>query len=154
MIGDSEEQRMGGHMASETIRIGGLELRFLQTKDDTAGSLDAFEMTVEPNARMPIAHYHESWDETTYGLAGASTWRVDGRDVVLEPGQSLFIKRGIVHAFRNDAQEAARCLCILTPGVLGPGYFREIAALVAGGAPDAAKMKEIMLRYGLHPTPQ
>ena len=138
-------------MMSETIGIGGLELRFLQTKEETAGSLDAFEMTVQPNARMPVAHYHESWDETIYGLTGASTWRVDGQDIVLEPGQSIFIKRGIVHAFRNDTQEAASCLCILTPGVLGPGYFREIAAVLAGGAPDPAKMKEIMLRHGLHP---
>lgn len=139
---------------SETIRIGGLELRFFQTKEETSGSLDAFEMTVQPNARMPVAHYHESWDETVYGLAGATTWRVDGRDIVVTPGDSTFIKRGIVHAFRNDAEETARCLCILTPGVLGPGYFREVAALVAGGAPDPAKMKDIMLRHGLVPVPQ
>jgi quercetin dioxygenase-like cupin family protein len=97
-------------MASETIGIGGLELRFLQTKEETAGSLDAFEMTVQPNARMPVAHYHESWDETIYGLDGASTWRVDGQDIVLNPGQSVFIKRGIVHSFRNDTQEPASCL--------------------------------------------
>jgi hypothetical protein len=38
--------------------------------------------------------------------------------------------------------------------VLGPGYFREVAALVAGGAPDPAKMKEVMLRHGLVPAPQ
>ena len=139
---------------SETIGIGGLELRFLQTKDETAGSLDAFEMTVQPNAGVPIAHYHESWDETIYGLMGVSTWRVDGRDIALEPGQSIFIKRGIVHAFRNDSQGATTCLCILTPGVLGPGYFREIAALLAEGAPDPAKMKAIMLRHGLVPAPQ
>ena len=153
MIG-REEQRMGSHMTSETIRMGGLELRFLQTKDETAGSLDALEMTVQPNAHMPVAHYHESWDETIYGLTGASTWRVDGQDVVLNPGQSVFIKRGVVHAFRNDTQEPASCLCILTPGVLGPGYFREIGAVLAGGAPDPAKMKEIMLRHGLVPVPQ
>jgi Cupin domain len=79
---------------------------------------------------------------------------VDGRDVVLEPGQSIFIKRGIVHAFRNDTQAPASALCILTPGVLGPGYFREIAAALAGGVPDPAKMKEIMLRHGLVPLPQ
>ena len=139
---------------SETIGIGGLELRFLQTKDETAGSLDAFEMTVQPNAGVPIAHYHESWDETIYGLMGVSTWRVDGQDIALEPGQSIFIKRGIVHAFRNDSQEATTCLCILTPGVLGPGYFREIAALLAEGAPDPVKMKAIMLRHGLVPAPQ
>jgi hypothetical protein len=28
-----------------------------------------------------------------------------------------------------------------------------MAALVEGGAPDPAKMKEIMLRYGLVPVP-
>jgi quercetin dioxygenase-like cupin family protein len=139
-------------MASDIISFTGLELRFLQTKEGTAGSLDAFEMIVQPNARMPVAHYHENWDETIYGLSGASTWRVDGQDIVLKPGQSVFIKRGIVHAFRNDTQEAASTLCILTPGVLGPGYFREMAAALAGGAPDPAKMKEIMLRHGLHPA--
>jgi hypothetical protein len=37
--------------------------------------------------------------------------------------------------------------------VLGPGYFREIAALVAEGAPDPAKLKDIMLRHGLVPVP-
>jgi quercetin dioxygenase-like cupin family protein len=140
-------------MMSETIGIGGLKLRFLQTKEGTAGSLDAFEMTVRPNARMPVAHYHESWDETIYGLGGASTWRVDGQDIVPKPGQSIFIKRGIVHAFRNDTQEAANCLCILMPGVRGPGYFHEIAAVLAGGVPAPAKMKAIMLRHGLHPAP-
>jgi hypothetical protein len=78
---------------------------------------------------------------------------MDGEDVVLEPGQSIFMKRGIVHGFRNDTQEAASCLCILTPGVLGPGYFRDIAGLLSQGAPDSAKMKGVMLRYGLHPAP-
>jgi quercetin dioxygenase-like cupin family protein len=138
---------------SETIRIGGLELRFFQTKEDTGGSLDLFEMIVQPNARVPVPHYHESWDETVYGLTGALTWRIDGQDIVTKSGQSLFIKRGIVHGFRNDTQEAATCLCVLTPGVLGPGYFREVAALLASGAPDPARLKETMLRHGLVPAP-
>ena len=71
----------------EVIRIGGLELRFLQSKDDTGGSLDMFEMTVQPNARMPVPHYHETWDETVYGLAGTTTWRIDGRDIGIGPAQ-------------------------------------------------------------------
>ena len=137
----------------EVIRIGGLELRFLQSKDATAGSLDMFEMTVHPNARMPVPHYHETWDETVYGLAGASTWRIDGRDVELRPGETVFIRRGVVHGFRNDTPSPASCLCILSPGILGPAYFREMAALIGGGPPDPAKMKETMLRYGLIPAP-
>ena len=137
----------------ETVRFKGLELRFLQSREDTDGSLDVFEMTVEPNARVPVPHYHKSWDETVYGLAGVTTWRVDGRDIKVGPGQTVFIKRGVVHGFRNDAQEPATCLCILSPGVLGPAYFREMAALLASGAPDPAKMKETMLRHGLVPAP-
>jgi quercetin dioxygenase-like cupin family protein len=137
----------------EVIHVGGLELRFLHNKEDTGGSLDMFEMTVQPNARMPVPHYHETWDETVYGLMGTTTWRIDGQDVGIGPGQTAFIKRGIVHGFRNDTQEPATCLCVLSPGVLGPAYFREMAALVASGSPDLAKMKETMLRYGLVPTP-
>ena len=137
---------------SETIEAGGMTIRFLQTKEGTGGSLDAFEMIVRPNARMPVPHYHESWDETIVGLKGETTWRLDGEDIVVPPGGSIFIKRGVVHGFRNDSQADGSCLCILTPGALGPSYFREIAALAATGAPDLAKMKEVMLRYGLVPV--
>ena len=61
--------------------------------------------------------------------------------------------RNSVHGFRNDSQAPASCLCVLAPGVLGPAYFREMAAALAGGAPDPAKLKEIMLRHGLVPAP-
>ncbi len=64
----------------EIIDLGSLRLRFLQSKDDTAGSIDIFEMTLQSNARMPIPHYHDRWDETIYGLTGTTTWRVDGED--------------------------------------------------------------------------
>jgi hypothetical protein len=35
-----------------TLHFNGLELRLLHSKDDTEGSVDVFEMTVQPNARM------------------------------------------------------------------------------------------------------
>jgi quercetin dioxygenase-like cupin family protein len=132
--------------------MGSLELEFLHSKDDTAGSLDLFKMTVQPNARMPIPHYHESWDEAVYGLSGTLNFRVDGRDIAVGPGQSVFIKRGVVHGFSNETQAPAICLSVLTPGVLGPAYFREMAVLLAKSPPDAELMKETMLRYGLVPV--
>src|SRR5215208_8001723 len=99
---------------SETIRFNGLELRFLHSKDDTDGSVDVFEMTVQPNARMPVPHYHDRWDETVYGLTGVTTWRVDGQDTQVGPGQSVFIKRGIVHGFRR--RSAATGVDVGVPG--------------------------------------
>jgi quercetin dioxygenase-like cupin family protein len=138
---------------SETINLGSLQLKFLQSKDDTGGSLDMFEMTLQPNARMPIPHYHDRWDETIYGLAGTSTWRIDGKEFDLAPGETVFIKRGVVHGFANRSTEPASCLCTLSPGVLGPQYFKDMAQLLSAGAPDPARMKETMLRYGLIPAP-
>lgn len=137
---------------ADPIRIGGLTLRFLQDRHTTGGALDLFEMTVQPRAAMPVAHHHETWDETVYGLSGTTTWRIAGRDVPVGPGRTVFIPRGVVHGFRNDGDGEAMCLNLLTPGVLGPEYFREMAALVDAGAPDASAMEAVMLRYGLIPS--
>ncbi|MGF7160201.1 quercetin dioxygenase-like cupin family protein [Rhodoligotrophos appendicifer] len=138
---------------TETIIIGGLSLEFLESKDGTEGSLDLFRMTVQAQAKVPIPHYHESWDETVYGLSGRLTFRVGTEEVAVEPGRSLFIKRGVVHGFSNPGPETAVCLSVLTPGVLGAQYFRDIAAEMATGAPDPARMTAIMLKHRLIPVP-
>jgi quercetin dioxygenase-like cupin family protein len=135
----------------EIIRIGTLELRFLLSKHDTNGSLDLFEMTVPPSGRMPVPHYHRDWEETVYGLTGVITFTANGTPHDIGPGESLFIPRGVVHGFDNRSGAMATYLSVLTPGVLGAGYFRELAALIAAGPPDEAKVREIMLRHGLVP---
>lgn len=134
------------------INFGGLQVRFLQSGGSTGGSLDLFEMTVQPGARMPVPHYHESWDEAVYGLSGVVTFRIGGVDHPVGPGQTAFIARGVVHGFHNDSGAVATCLSVLTPGRLGPGYFEEMAAEARSAAPDPARLTAIMLRYGLIPA--
>jgi quercetin dioxygenase-like cupin family protein len=136
----------------EIIRIGTMELRFLRSKHDTNGGLDLFEMTVPPSGQMPVPHYHRDWDETVYGLTGVVTFTVTGTPHDVGRGEFLFIQRGVVHGFDNRSGAMATCLIVLTPGVLGPEYFRELAALIAARPPDEAKMREIMLRHGLVPA--
>ncbi len=136
----------------EIIRIGALELRFLRSKHDTNGSLDLFEMTVPPSGQMPVPHYHRNWDETVYGLTGVITFTVDGTPHEIGPGETFFIPRGVVHGFDNRSGATATCLSMLTPGVLGPEYFRELGVLIAAGPPDETKVREIMLRHGLVPA--
>lgn len=136
---------------SEIIQVGPLRLEFLASKDDTGGSLDLFRVTVPPTARMPIAHSHRDWEETFYGLEGVVTVMLEGVARAIGPGDSLFVRRGAVHNFYNDSGAAGVFLSVLTPGVLGPGYFRELGAAMANGAPDPGVMREIMLRHGLVP---
>ena len=136
----------------ETIRFGGLELHFLQDRHGTNGGVDLFTTRVSPGAGMPIPHHHEGWDETVYGLAGEVTWRIDSDEVVVGAGQSAFIPRGIVHGFANRSDTDATFLSILTPGMLGPAYFRETAALVNAGRSTPEAMRALMTRYGLIPS--
>jgi quercetin dioxygenase-like cupin family protein len=137
----------------ELIQIGPLRLEFLASKHDTGGSLDMFRMIVPPAGRMPVPHYHRGWEETVYGLEGTVTFTLEGTPHPIGPGDALFIPRGKVHGFENRSGADAICLAVLTPGVLGPEYFRELAALVANGNPDPVAVREIMARHGLVPAP-
>jgi quercetin dioxygenase-like cupin family protein len=138
------------------ITVGQLELRFLLEGEASGGSVAVFEFVVPAGARVPIAHSHDGYEETIYGLDGTLTWTVDGHRVDVGPGELLCIPRGVVHRFENEYDVDARMLGIVTPGILRSDYFRELAALVeaaAGGPPDPPAIGEVMRRHGLTPAP-
>jgi mannose-6-phosphate isomerase-like protein (cupin superfamily) len=140
--------------ASDVIRVGQIEIRYLLEGSATDGALAMFEAVIPAQARVPVPHFHVAYDETVYGLSGSATFVVDGREVVLGRGETLFIRRGAVHQFQNRGTEPARFLATITPGILESDFFREIGAAVgAGGPPDARRLGEIMLRHGLQPVP-
>ena len=115
-----------------------------------------FEFDVAAGAKVPIAHSHDGYEETLYGLAGVLTMTVDGRQTEVGPGDVLCILRGAVHRFDNFHSTAAKTLAVVTPGILGPDYFREVAAVLkaaSGGPPDPAAIGAVMRRHGLTPAP-
>jgi quercetin dioxygenase-like cupin family protein len=141
---------------SEAIAVGQVTVRFLLEGASSGGSVAVFEFDVPSGARVPIAHSHDAYEETIYGLSGVLTWTVDGRQRDIGAGQVLCIPRGAVHRFDNPHADDARMLAIVTPGVLGPSYFRDVAALLAaagGGPPSPAAIGEVMRRHGLTPAP-
>lgn len=140
-------------MKEEIIQAGQIRIRFLMEAGDTNGVLSAFEFTVPAGAKVPIPHYHKEYDETIYGVEGAMTFTVEGKQMEISSGQSFFIPRGAVHSFNNLGQTDAKALAIITPGLLGPEYFQAIAEIAnAGGPPDMEKLKGVMLKHGLVPV--
>jgi quercetin dioxygenase-like cupin family protein len=137
----------------EEIRLGGIVLRFLMDGPSTGESLTMFELSVEPGARVPMPHHHEGFDEMAYGRSGRLRMTVNGKSFDVGAGDSLYIPRGAVHGFENPHPETARTLVVITPGVFGAPFFRELAALLArGGPPDPKAIGAIMLRHGLVPA--
>ena len=143
-------------LLSETIQVGAMGIRFALEAAASDGSATAFECHVPAGARMPAPHSHDAFDETNYGLAGVTTFAVDGRRIEVGPGEAVFVPRGAVHGFENTGEDDARFLAVVTPGLLGPDYFREVAdviAAAAGGPPDFAAIGGVMRRHGLTPAP-
>ena len=143
--------------SEETINVGPIGIRFLLTRDDSNGSASVFEVSVPAGQKLPApAHQNDAYEEVLYGIQGVLTWTVDGTPITVGPGQALCIPRGAAHRFDNLGSEDAKQLCVITPAIMGPSYFREAAAVIgaaAGGPPDRAKMMDVFRRHGMTVAP-
>ena len=140
----------------EEIKVGPLAIRFLVEGNESGGSVAVFEFDVPAGMKVAAAHSHDGYEETIYGLEGVLTWTVEGTPIDIGPGEVLCIPRGAVHQFVNADDIDAKALAVVTPGLLGPDYFREVAAILAaavGGPPDLAALGEVMRRHGLTAAP-
>lgn len=97
----------------------GFLMKVLVHADDTKGALSVCEQRHPNGYRTPV-HRHGREDQTLYVLAGQITgWLDPGgaghREIVATAGETVFLPRGVAHAFRVDA-EGTRLLEINTPG--------------------------------------
>ena len=136
--------------SAEAIRIGQLEIRYLQEGADA--TMSCFELRVPPGANVPPPHSHADHEELVYVLEGTLRYTVGGVTRDLRPGDVMGTPRGVAHAFSNPHAVAARALVTNSPGI-DPQYFRDVAAIAnAGGPPDRVRLAAVMQRYGLTPV--
>ena len=149
------ERRRIRAVKGELIPLGDTTVRFLVEGADSGGSAAVFEVGISARGKMPAPHSHDGYEETIYGLEGVLTWTLEGTPIDVGPGEALCIPRGAVHHFDNTRDVDAKALAIVTPGLLGPDYFREVAGILdaaAGGPPDLAAIAAVMRRHGLTPA--
>ena len=146
--------KIGINMSEELFKYAGLEIRFLLTSSDSNGSMSVFEFSAPANFEIPgPAHSNDGYEEMVYGLEGTLTWTVNDMDVQVGPGQALCIPRGATHRWANKGSMPAKQLTVISPGVMGPEYFREVRQLLsAGGPPNPVAMAETMRRHGMIPA--
>lgn len=72
---------------SEEIRTGQMAIRFLVEGEESGGSVAVFEFDVPAAGRVPVAHSHDAFDETIYGLEGVLSWTIEGTKTDVSPGR-------------------------------------------------------------------
>lgn len=135
----------------ETIQIGQLAIRYLHD-GVAAHEMGMFELTIPPGSNTPPPHSHTANEELVYVLHGTLRYTVGDVTRDLQPGDSMFTPRGVVHGFSNPHDHAAVALITNSPDI-GSQYFRDVSAVVnAGGPPDRAALIAVMQRHGLVPA--
>ena len=132
----------------ETILMPGNKLSFVHREPGSAFSI--IEWASEPGAPGSSVHIHRVTDEAFYILEGTFGFQVGEETVEGSAGASVFVPKGIVHAFWNQGHSPARMLLTLSPPDLWR-YLKELAeGLVSAGDDAEAAMelrKELSEKY-------
>jgi quercetin dioxygenase-like cupin family protein len=71
-------------------------------------------VTVRPNSDLEEPYSHEG-EEFAYVIEGELIFAVDSEEYRLGPGDSIHLLPTVPHAIRNDTEEPAKILWVLTP---------------------------------------
>ena len=125
------------------------------TGEQTNGVITLVENENMPGTALPI-HWHDREDETFYVLSGSLEFDVDGQRMLMTEGSTVFVPRGVRHAWKVVGDRPARMLMILTPGG-GDRMFAELAAECGDRCEAVMPPVDVIVgicgKYGVHIAP-
>ena len=131
-----------------TIDLGGIQMTWKATGDDTGGAYALAEYVGAPGSGSQF-HTHTKEDESSYIVDGAMTFQLGEREFRAEAGAYVSIPRGLRHAFANAEATPVRALLLVAPAGL-ERFFEELAELSRRPeGPAPTEVAELAERYGL-----
>ncbi len=115
---------------------------------DSDGLLSFFHLEAPPMSGPP-RHVHSREDELFYVLDGELVFELDGTQHTVTAGGTVYLKRGVVHAYQNFTDHTARLLIATTPGEFST-FFEELSAMTPeAGMPPMEPLLALHERYGI-----
>jgi mannose-6-phosphate isomerase-like protein (cupin superfamily) len=135
------------------LNLFGLKVTFKSISTDSRGVWSLVEYSAPPHFAGTPTHWHKENDEAFYVVEGMPTFHLDGQDMHTQPGSYVFIPRGVLHSFSNEADTPARILTLLAPAGFEQ-YWLELAELVKDEPfwppPDRYKVTALAEKYDLY----
>lgn len=115
--------------------------------NETAGSVMMFEGTAPVGARSTL-HLHRDSDEIAYVMRGQLTCLIGDDISVCDPGSSIFMPRGVRHAWKSTGSETGHVIFLYTPAKAG-GLIEEQQRTGRGfGSQNERELDDISQRHG------
>lgn len=115
---------------------------------DADGQLAAFHLVAPPLSGRP-RRVHSREDEWFYVLEGELVFEIEGTRHTVGAGGSVWLRRGVVHAYHNFTATDARLLIVTTPGGFCDFFVEMSAAAPAGGIPAPDVFAALDAKYGI-----
>jgi quercetin dioxygenase-like cupin family protein len=153
---DATAQATARHRISrddgEHVSLGGLDIIFKITGDQTGGAFAICEVSLESGRLIP-GHLHDTEDELTYVVEGRIGVLIGEEELTADAGSWVSKPRGIPHTFWNPGPHHARTIEIITPAGF-ERFFRELSVIFnADGPPDVERLTTRAANYHHHFRP-
>src|SRR4051812_5753619 len=133
---------------AQPLNIVGEETLVKVSAEDSEETLAFFHLVAPPMSGPP-RHVHTREDELFYVLEGELVFELEGERHTVHAGDTVYLRRGVVHAYQNFTTLDARLLIATTPGAFS-GFFVELSAATPPGAlPPLDRLDAIGKEYGL-----
>ena len=130
------------------LNIVGEETLVKVSADDSDGMLAFFHLVAPPMSGPPL-HVHTREDELFYVLEGELVFELDGERHTVRAGDTVYLRRGVVHRYQNFTTSDARLLIATTPGEFCNFFVELSAATPPGGMPSFDLIDTIATNYGI-----
>jgi mannose-6-phosphate isomerase-like protein (cupin superfamily) len=122
------------HAGQEIDAFGAMQLRLIQTADETDGELLEMEATYSGEAGMPPEHLHPKQAEHFEILEGSMRAIVDGEERVYEKGESFDVPDGTPH--QMAAEGPTRMRWEVRPALRTAEFFERLYGSGPGSAQE------------------
>jgi quercetin dioxygenase-like cupin family protein len=111
----NEKAKIVGPSKGRHIAVVGDINTIIVSKEDTGGTYSFVEAKIFPGGGPP-PHIQTREYEGFYVIEGQVTFKVNGQTIVAKPGTFINIPPGVLHSFKNETNEIAKFVGVLSPG--------------------------------------
>ena len=113
--------------------VTGERIIVLQSGQETAGKLYAFELSMRPHGFVNAEHIHPKQEEAFEVTRGTIRFRINGQEMDSSTGQTVVIPAGTRHILWNASDEEASMTVWLRPALKTETAFETLFGLARDG---------------------
>jgi mannose-6-phosphate isomerase-like protein (cupin superfamily) len=138
----------------DLVYPNGTRCHYLATGSLTRGLFGLYRWESPPRGGGPGPHFHRTFTESFYLVAGAIEI-YDGREWVdARPGDFVHVPEGGIHGFRNNSDQPATLLIHFAPGAPREAYFEGNARFARDGRLPEDQMAAFYREHDNHFLPE